>query len=690
MKKTSKLFGFIALVAIIGLFITGCVGMGTVTIRTTSNISSVRPGGTLRLTASGKGIVWTVSSTSDGSGPVANGTSITGGVLTVAINETSVILYVIATSTDNGQSVSKPIRVTTVTGVSINSGNQSVRRGGTLQLSVTVTGSNNPDNIATWTVSSNTFGTGAVTPGTSISTGGLLKIAPNETLTTLYVFAASVVDPSKSGSIPVSVIIPVVTGVAVSHGNQAVTSGGTLQLYASVTGYNDPSNAVTWKVSSNAYGTGTVAPGTNINANGLLTVAPNETANALYAFAYAVEDPSKFGSAIVTVIVPVVSGVVVSPGGQSVNRGGSIQFQASVTGTNNPSNAVTWRVSSNAAGTAGVTAGTGINANGVLTVSANENAAVLYIIATSVTDPSRHGNAAVTVTIPVVSGNQNQQSQNPAQPGTSPNQPGTSPNQPGPNLAQQGQNQNQQRPGQNQQGQNQQGQNQQGQNQQRPGQNQQGQNQQGQNQQGQNQNQKSQTQQPVATVTGVSVSPTGQTMNRGGSLQFNASVTGTNNPGTAVTWKVSLNTAGTGAVTSGTSINANGVLTVGANETNTTLYVIATSAADSTKSGNVTVRVNIPAVTGVTISPANPTVAVGSPLDLTATVAGTASNKSVTWKVSSNAAGTGAVGNGTSINNNGKLSISANETASTLYVTATSVADSTKSATIAVTVIKKN
>jgi hypothetical protein len=178
-------------------------------------------------------------------------------------------------------------------------------------------------------------------------------------------------------------------------------------------------------------------------------------------------------------------------------------------------------------------------------------------------------------------------------------------------------------------------------------------------------------------------------VNRGGSLQFNASVTGTNNPSTAVTWKVSSNAAGTGAVTSGTSINSNGVLTVSANETNTTLYVIATSSADSTKSGNATVRVNIPAVTGVTISPANPTVAVGSPLDLTATVAGTASNKSVTWKVSSNAAGTGAVGNGTSINNNGKLSISANETAATLYVTATSVADPTKSATIAVTVIKK-
>ena len=686
MRKTSRLLGFAVLAAIIGLFITGCIGMGTVTIRTTNNIQSVRPGGTLRLTASGKGIVWAVSSTSDGSGAVAGGTTISGGLLTVAINETSVILYVIVTSSETGQSVSKPIRVTTVTGVSVTSGNQSVRRGKTLQLSAGVTGSNNPDNIVTWTVSSNSSGTGAVTPGTTVSGNGLLTVAANETLTTLYVFATSVVDPSKSGNTAVAVIIPVVTGVAVSHGNQAVTSGGTVQLYASVTGYNEPDNAVAWRVRSNAYGTGTVAPGTVINANGVLTVAPNETANALYVFAHAVDDPSKFGSAMVTVIVPVVSGVVVSPGGQSMNRGEALQFQATVTGTNNPSNAVTWRVSSNAAGTGAVTAGTSINANGVLTVAANENASILYIIATSVADPSKYGNAAVNVTIPAVAGNQNQQGQTQQ-----------SQNQQRPVQNQQGQNQQ----GQNQQGQNQQGQNQQGQNQQRPGQNQQGQNQQGQNQnqqgqnqQGQNQNQQGQTQQPVPTVTGVTISPTGQTVNRGGTFQFRASVAGTNNPSTAVTWRVSSNTAGTGAVTSGTSINANGVLTVGANETNTTLYVIATSAADTTKSGRATITVpapvTTPPVTGVTISPANPTVAVGSPLDLSATVAGTASNKSVTWKVSSNAAGTGAVGNGTSINNNGKLSISANETAAILYVTATSVADPTKSATIAVTVIKKN
>jgi len=75
----------------------------------------------------------------------------------------------------------------------------------------------------------------------------------------------------------------------------------TLQLQATVTGANNPSTAVTWKVSSNAAGTGSIAPGTGINANGLLTVAPNEFSTTLYITATSVADPTRSGSAIVTI-----------------------------------------------------------------------------------------------------------------------------------------------------------------------------------------------------------------------------------------------------------------------------------------------------------------------------------------------------------------------------------------------------
>jgi hypothetical protein len=62
----------------------------------------------------------------------------------------------------------------------------------------------------------------------------------------------------------------------------------------------------------------------------------------------------------------------------------------------------------------------------------------------------------------------------------------------------------------------------------------------------------------------------------------------------------------------------------------------------------------------------------------------------VTWRVGSNPDGSGSVGNGTTINNNGRLTISANERSTVLYVTAISRADTAKSAIIAVTVIPRN
>lgn len=86
-------------------------------------------------------------------------------------------------------------------------------------------------------------------------------------------------------------------------------------------------------------------------------------------------------------------------------------------------------------------------------------------------------------------------------------------------------------------------------------------------------------------------------------------------------------------------------------------------------------------VTGVTVSPTTATVTKGQNLVLSATVAGTGIiNKNVTWTVA------GAASSGTYINDAGKLHVAADETATTLTVTATSVGDATKSGTATITV----
>ena len=128
-------------------------------------------------------------------------------------------------------------------------------------------------------------------------------------------------------------------------------------------------------------------------------------------FAVSVFDPTKSGSVIVTVTSPValppvtlpapqdpvVSGVVVNPSSQSVFRGSTLQFTATVAGYTNPNPPMSWRVGSNPDGTGAISSGTGITGNGSLTIGANETATTLYVVATFNPDATRFGSAIITV-----------------------------------------------------------------------------------------------------------------------------------------------------------------------------------------------------------------------------------------------------------------------------------------------------
>ena len=160
----------------------------------------------------------------------------------------------------------------------------------------------------------------------------------------------------------------------------------------------------------------------------------------------------------------------------------------------------------------------------------------------------------------------------------------------------------------------------------------------------------------TATTVGVSISPTSGSVSTGGTLQLTASVAGTSN--TAVSWSASA-----GVVSSLGLYTAPG--TAG------TYSVTATSVADPTKSASATVTVTATTV-AVSISPTSGSVSTGGTLQLTASVTGT-SNTAVSW-----AASAGVVSS---------LGLyTAPGTTGTYSVTATSVADPTKSASATVTV----
>jgi len=93
----------------------------------------------------------------------------------------------------------------------------------------------------------------------------------------------------------------------------------------------------------------------------------------------------------------------------------------------------------------------------------------------------------------------------------------------------------------------------------------------------------------LPTITGVTVSPSTANVAKGATQTFTVIVTGTNSPAQTVTWSI----VETGKK-AGTTINASGVLTVAADEALTTLTVKATSTVDTSKSGTATVTISTP------------------------------------------------------------------------------------------------
>ena len=156
----------------------------------------------------------------------------------------------------------------------------------------------------------------------------------------------------------------------------------------------------------------------------------------------------------------------------------------------------------------------------------------------------------------------------------------------------------------------------------------------------------------------VSVSPGSATLQPGQTQQFTASVTGSSN--TSVTWTA------TGGTISGGGLFA-------AESTAGNFNVTATSAADSSKTASASVTIQSVPVVSVTVSPTSASVQPGQTRQFTATVTGS-SNTAVTWTATGGTISAGGL-------------FTAGSTAGSAFiVTATSVADTTKTASAAVTI----
>jgi hypothetical protein len=181
----------------------------------------------------------------------------------------------------------------------------------------------------------------------------------------------------------------------------------------------------------------------------------------------------------------------------------------------------------------------------------------------------------------------------------------------------------------------------------------------------------------------IKVSPSTATVAKGTTQQFTTTVTGTSN--TAVTWAVSG--AGCSGAACGT-ISGGGLYTPPASVPSPAiLSVKVTSVADPTKSASANVTVVLATAVLLSISPSSASVPTASIDAFTATVTGT-SNTAVKWSL------TGAGCSGSSCGALSTSALSAVYTAppvapspASVTVAATSMADPSKSASAAVTIV---
>jgi len=388
-----------------------------------------------------QGMTWAVE------GGVA-GTEVTaGGQLTIAVNETAATLTVRATSTASGFThISGTATVTveqltyalTVNVSPITGGTVSGTASGsyTAGTAVSVTANANSGYTFTgWTVSGAT-----ITGGNNANPATFDMPANNVTLTvnfTPITHAVTFSVASGNGTLTATAGTAITSPAQVQHGqnieftatptsghrvlewrhngtvvngtNTAFTINGITAAYT-VTVAFEQIPADTFLVTVNSTGTGSIgggsfAAGANVPIYAGTPPAGqqfvNWTATPAVSFDNASSPNTTFtmiGQAVTVTanfepIPPTVTGVVVNPSTAQAERGTTQQFSATVQGTNNPPQTVTWQVSGgNGAST--------INADGLLSVHATETAGSILTVTTASTLVGfTHINGTATVTV---------------------------------------------------------------------------------------------------------------------------------------------------------------------------------------------------------------------------------------------------------------------------------------------------
>ncbi|WP_084224613.1 Ig-like domain-containing protein [Paenibacillus pectinilyticus] len=176
---------------------------------------------------------------------------------------------------------------------------------------------------------------------------------------------------------------PAVNSVTVTPGTATIAQGGSKNLTVAVDAVGEAAATVTWTSSD-------VTNKVSVDSAGNVTVAADATPGNYTITATSTENNSKLGTATVTVILPAVNSVVVSPIRATIVQGGSRQFSAVVDAVGGSPTTVTWTSSD-------VANKVTVSNTGNVTVATDAAPGSYTITATSTVDNSKKGTTTVTV-----------------------------------------------------------------------------------------------------------------------------------------------------------------------------------------------------------------------------------------------------------------------------------------------------
>lgn len=367
------------------------------------------------------------------------------GTLHVGADELSKVLVVtakaaaderfFATATVGVTDSQHAIDQSTVTEVIVYPGATQIGCGYSQQFAAKVNGVNNPSQQVVWKL------TGATSSDTRVTPNGLVFVGEDEQSNMLVLTAYSQKTPEVYGEAIIDVAPADTPGVDEVTVDAIIITPDLVQLEqgwqtvfkAVVIGKNNPSQAVTWSLTGNNVQT------TYLTEEGVLTIGIGETAKSLQVRATSKQDNTKYNIAYVTVAAydaggdngftdvpatplntkyvrertangsaiwtpieeeveepipepdPEINSVEVSPNAVTVAPGSVITFAAIVNGSEELSKEVTWSISGQR------DPNTKITSDGVLTIGADEDAMMIRVTARSVIDTSKYGTATISI-----------------------------------------------------------------------------------------------------------------------------------------------------------------------------------------------------------------------------------------------------------------------------------------------------